>query len=1098
MDFRLFGPFEVSDSAGRVVDLGTPKQRAVLAMLALEPGRVVSLDRLIEELWSGEAPSSATGTLQAYISQLRRALEPGRQPRTPPKVLLTREPGYLLAVAPGQVDLVRFTMLAEDGRRALAQGEYGTAAELLRRALETWIGEPLAEFAAYEFARPIVARLAESRSSATEDWLEARLALGDGGSCVADLERLVADHPYRERLWGLLVQALYQAGRQADALAALRRVRALLAEELGLEPGPELRRLEQAVLDQSPGLEPVSSALARPMPARTAVISSGVPPPCVSGLVARRTQIRRVGERLAEARRGRGGVLLVTGEAGIGKTSLAEAGADEAAALGLTIAWGRCGEDIGAPAFWPWLQALRRLGEDATGALAALSGATGRPEDEPGTALFELHERVVDALRAAGPALVVLDDLHWADASSLRLLAFAARELHRSPVLVLATMRPEPGGDPDQLRTTLAALARERGVERLTLPPFTREDVFTYLSGRELPDSRLADVLYERTGGNPFYLGELIRLLGSEHRLDAASLGVPEGAREVIGRRVARLPEETRALLHSAAVLGREVSLDALEAVTGIPAEEVMALAEPAVATGLLAEVPGGFDYRFSHPLVRDALYADLGRVEKARLHLRAGRVLVNLAGIEVSVLAHHFVQASRVGGAAEAVDFAVRAAGQAAAQCAYDEAVEWWGRALAALGPADPVRRCELLIGRGQALRMVGDVREARIALEEAITLAADAGDHHTVMEAVTVFGGLSVWNWREYGVLDNEMVALLERLLKQSLADAERAVLLGNLGMELCYSPRRAEGERLAGEAVRAARRTGDRHLLARALNNYILAAWVPEREAERRQAVEELLGLPVTPAAEVVGRVFRMAHLLRAGDLAEWDRDLAVCRRLTDEIGRPELTGMAGIAEAAGHTVRGDWAEAERLATEFTALLDGFSMWGVDYPGLITLYTCRRGQGRVADLLDRLVSRAHDADMVPLRPVAVLAALDAGDVPLARRLLVRWGTEIRQDWTAEFLTVVWGHVAARLGTPDPAVVYRMLEPYAGRLVVNGMGGAGWGSVHLVLAELAGAMGERERARGHARRAHETHTRLGLGHWAGESARLLADFDG
>ncbi|MCT9932951.1 AAA family ATPase [Planotetraspora sp. A-T 1434] len=1091
MDFRLFGPLEVTDPAGRAVELGTPKQRAVLAMLALEPGRVVSLDRLIDELWSGEAPSSATGTLQAYISQLRRALEPGRTPRTPPKVLLTREPGYVLAVAPGQVDLVRFTVWAEDGRRALGEGAHRRAADLLDRALATWRGEPLAEFSGYEFAQPVVARLSELRASATEDWFEARLALGEGGSCVADLEALVEAYPYRERLWGLLVLALYHAGRQADALAALRRVRSLLAGELGLEPGPELRRVEQAVFEQSPVLDAVRA------PAHISAAPQPVTPVSGTGLVAREEQLRLLSRRLADVRRGRGGVLLVSGEAGIGKTRLAEAAADEAAAVGVAVAWGRCAEDTGAPAFWPWLQVLRDLGADDALAGEPLGADPGRGQ----AALFELHERVVRGLAAGGPALVVLDDLHWADASSLRLLAFAAGELHRVPVLVLATMRPEPGEAPDQLRETLATLARERGAERVALPPFTRDDVLSYLGGRALADSALAGVLFERTGGNPFYLGELLRLLGSEHRLHAASLGVPEGVREVIGRRVARLPEPTRSLLRSAAVLGREIGIDVLEAVTGTPAEEVMALLEPAVATGLLVELPDGFDYRFSHALVRDALYADLSRVEKARLHLRTGQALETLPGVEVSVLAHHFGMASRAGGAAKAVGYAVQAARQATARCAYDEAVDFWGRAIAALGPGDPARRCELLIGRGRALRLIGDSEQARILLEEAIALAADIGERAALIEAVTVFGGLSVWNWRPYGSVDEKMIALLEGLLGaqddgEPLEDAERAALLSNLGMELTYSPRRAEGERHAEEAVAIARGLGDPQLLARSLNNYVLASWVPQREDERRRAAEEMLAASNLPAAaELVGRVFHMVSLLKAGELAEWHRDLARCERLVHELRRPELTAMVRIAEAAGRTLQGRWEEAERLAGEFSGLIEGFSMWGLDYAGLITVYTCRRAQGRAGELVERLVTRSSDPEMVPLRPVAVLAALDAGDPALARDLVERWGTEIREDWTAEFLAVIWGHVAARLGVPDPTAMYGRLLPYAGRLVVSGMGGAAWGSTHLVLAELAEAMGDHHVARDHARQAHETHTRLGLGHWAAESGRLLAE---
>ena len=236
LEFRLFGPLEVIDGQRGVLDLGTRKQRALVAMLALEPGRVVSLDRLIEELWAGEPPAGATRTLQAYIAHLRKILEPGRPPRTPPNVLLTREPGYLLAVSPGQVDLWRFTAWADEGRAALARGAHGQAVEILDRALDLWRGDPLGEFADQEFASPVIARLAETRVMSLEDRFDARLALGVAASLVPDLEALVEDGPYRERAWSLLVLALYRAGRQADALAALRRVRTRLADDLGLKP----------------------------------------------------------------------------------------------------------------------------------------------------------------------------------------------------------------------------------------------------------------------------------------------------------------------------------------------------------------------------------------------------------------------------------------------------------------------------------------------------------------------------------------------------------------------------------------------------------------------------------------------------------------------------------------------------------------------------------------------------------------------------------------------------------------------------------------------------------------------------------------------
>ncbi|GIH98584.1 AfsR/SARP family transcriptional regulator [Planobispora takensis] len=1092
MEIRLFGPVEVADAAGRAVELGTRKQRAVLAMLALEPGRVVSLDRLVEELWAGEAPSGATGTLQAYISHLRRALEPDRPPRSPSRLLLTREPGYLLAVAPGQIDLFRFEAWAQEGRRALVREEYGQALRILDRAREVWRGDPLVEFADQEFAAPVIARLAELRVTAEEDRFEARLALGEGGTCVADLEGLVEANPYRERLWGLLALALYRSGRQADALATLRRARELLAAELGLDPGPDLRRLEQAVLGQDPGL-------AAPAPERAAAPAAPAGPVAAGErLIGRQGQLGRISARVAELRRGGGGVLLIEGEAGIGKTRLAQAAADEARSRGMTALWGRCVDTATAPAFWPWAQALRDAGAEAAEVVRIL---TGEAVTCPDMQLFELYQRVLAALAAAGPLVLVLDDLHWADVSSLRLLAFAAGELERCPVLIVATLRPEPGEHPAQLGETLGALAREHRTERLEVGPFTGDDVAAYLRMRRTgpePDGaprtgrELARALHERSGGNPFYLGELLRLLESENDLSGA---VPTGVRDVIGRRAARLPAESRALLRVAAVAGRDVDVDLLAAATGTPAEEVMSLLEPAVATGLLAEVPE--DYRFSHALVRDALYAQLSRVEAARTHLLVGRALETLPAGDGSPraaeLAHHFGRAVRVGGRAKAVEYACAAARRATAQLAHDEAVDLWELALGALPADDGRARCAVLTELARARRTAGDAEGARRDLEQAVDLALRIGDKQALIDAVTVSGEQSVWNWRPYGVVDERMVAVLEDLLAGELEDRRRAALLGALGMELYYGPRREEGERLAREGVELARRVGDPVLTATTLNNYCIAAWVPWRDAERRAATEEILALPGLPrATELIARVLRMASLLRAGELAEWDRDLARCESLLRELGRPELEAMVRIAETARRTLDGDWAAAEALTARFASLLEGSSLWCPQFPRLIAEFTCAREQGRVPEILGELVARAADLETVPLRPIAVLAALDGGEEDLAAELVRRWGADIRDDWTADLLLVIWGLVAARLGVPDPETMYGRLLPYADQLVVSGMGICGWGSHHMILAELAARLGRTDAAAGHARRAVQVHRRLGLAHWERRSLEL------
>jgi YVTN family beta-propeller protein len=253
-EFGILGPLEVS-RAGRSVPLGGPRQRAVLALLLLEANRVVSMDRLAEDIWAGRPPEGWATTVQTYVFHLRRALEPDRARGTAADVLVTRDRGYLLRVDRDHLDAALFDQGFTAGRAALEAGRYAEAAQTLRRALELWRGPVLANLADYAFTRPEAARLEELRLAALEARIDADLALGRHDALTAELDGLVRDHPLRERLHGQLMLALYRGGRQADALAAYRRARDLLADELGIDPGEPLRRLHTAVLGHDPALD---------------------------------------------------------------------------------------------------------------------------------------------------------------------------------------------------------------------------------------------------------------------------------------------------------------------------------------------------------------------------------------------------------------------------------------------------------------------------------------------------------------------------------------------------------------------------------------------------------------------------------------------------------------------------------------------------------------------------------------------------------------------------------------------------------------------------------------------------------------------------
>jgi DNA-binding SARP family transcriptional activator len=249
---HVLGPVEVRRN-GEPVDLGGPQQRAVVAHLALEAGRVVSVERLIDRLWGDRPPRTPLGTLQSYVSRLRRVLEPAREAGGAPSVLVSEAPGYVLRVDPSAVDVHRFTALVADARGAAAASP-ARAVALFDEALEVWRGPAFAGVGPDDQVRPIVVRLDEERAAAVEDRFDVLLALGRHVEIVPALQAQIDEHPMRERLWGQLALALYRSSRQADALRALGRARSTLLEELGLDPGPELRELESRILAHDPGL----------------------------------------------------------------------------------------------------------------------------------------------------------------------------------------------------------------------------------------------------------------------------------------------------------------------------------------------------------------------------------------------------------------------------------------------------------------------------------------------------------------------------------------------------------------------------------------------------------------------------------------------------------------------------------------------------------------------------------------------------------------------------------------------------------------------------------------------------------------------------
>src|SRR4051794_9574649 len=789
VELRILGALEVSAN-GHEVPVRAAKQRELLGVLLLHQGEVVSRDRLVDALWGERPPETATKALQVHVSQLRKAR----------LTIETRAPGYLLRLDGDALDAARFERLAREGAAALAGGDPERASALLGEGLDLFRGPPLADLAYASFAQPEIARLEELRLAALEDRVEADLALGRG--VAGEVEALVAQHPLRERLRRQLMLALYRAGRQAEALEAYREARRALVDELGIEPSAELQELERAILVQDPalGAAPVRST--------------------ASDFVGRERELAVLADHMEDAIAGRGSLVLIAGEAGIGKSRLCGELATRAGSRGARVLTGRCWEAGGAPPFWPWIDALRPYVPFAELAPPAEAG------EDPEVARVRLFDAVASHLRDAAadrPVLLILDDVQAADAPSLLLLRFLVQTLGDARLLVVAAYREGEVGPEHPL--AVDELLRSRQAERLALRGLAAADVERFLTlaaGHDV-GGRVAREIHAGTDGNALFVTEIARLLLAEDRLEAWSGRLPEGVRDVIARRLGLLPGECRKLLVTASILGREFRLNALERVAGVSRDEVLVAIDAAVVARVVEEAPARGALRFSHALVRDALYDELTPAARARGHARAGAALEELYPADpephLAELAFHFCAAADASTAATAVGYAERAAARAAEQLAYEEAVRLYELALDVLErelPDDAERQCGILLRLGEAQTRVGEGLEARATYLRAARIASRAGLVELLAEAALAPAGRFLWM---RSASDPTLVPLVEEALA-ALGDVEhpaRAKLMGRLVPllrgELAWDERIALGER----AVAMARRVGDPATLA-----------------------------------------------------------------------------------------------------------------------------------------------------------------------------------------------------------------------------------------------------------------------------------------
>ncbi|WP_420119658.1 BTAD domain-containing putative transcriptional regulator [Micromonospora sp.] len=844
-EFRALGPLEAV-VAGRLVDLGAPKQRALLALLVSRAGQPVAVEVILEALWAEHPPPSAMASLQAYVANLRRVLEPDRAPRTPATVLRTCPPGYLLDRRVVDVDVHRFSGHATAGWQAWDRGDAQQALHEFETALSLWRGQAYAEVAYAPCIVPEVARLEELRLSVVEARCAALLAVGAHEVAVAELDAFVHAYPLREYGCELLSLALYRAGRQADALGVLRATQRRLSEELGIDPRPSLQHLEREILNQVPALEwrpapPVAVPTGPDRPAATGrarttgPLPPAAPSPLVDGevFVGREDALRQLLDALTGAT-GRGRVVTVSGEPGIGKTSLLRRFAMLA---GAPVLWGSCPEHVVAPPLWLWEQILRAAGtcfphHPVPAPVAELlNGDHQQMADgtEVATATLRRFEAILhyltDASQAA-PLVIVFDHLHRADASSLRLLAHLAESVPENRLLLAVSYR---SGEAASLAETLAALARSEltRIELAGLDVRETRCLASDLLHREV-GRPTAEGLWERTEGNPFFLRELIKLLTTdEHLAHPHTVPVPVPVREVVLRRMGCLPQSALDVVSVAAVAGRHFAIEIVAEAAGIGIESALEIMDAAGAVGLIVEDEQRLGwFRFTHALAAEALYESIGRLRRVRLHRRIGMAAARAwAGVpeRAAEIARHWLLAAELdpAAAARACTYAAVAARAADTRLAFGEAATLWRQALTAaeLAQREDFDRYPLLLGLGTSLYRAGNPRDGLPvfiqAIEESLVVGESRGKPATsrLVAVAAAAVGEPLWRQSGDGEAGRRLVDALERALAQVTDPVSHALLLSCLGVARMRDDDRGRRVALSDEALALTRLVNDR---------------------------------------------------------------------------------------------------------------------------------------------------------------------------------------------------------------------------------------------------------------------------------------------
>ncbi len=912
--------------------------------------------------------------------------------------------------------------------------------------------------------------------------------------------------------------------------------------------GPvELKGLPEPVGAEEVRWEPVRAAPQVRLPSRLGIGAERL----VVGRDAELERLERARKAVfaGEGRR----VVLLSGEPGIGKTTLVAHVARLAHDEGATVLYGRCDDELRVP-YQPFVEALGgfvatasedmvlALGPATLGHLSRLVPRVARrvavvvepPATEADAERHLLLGAVTDTLvktATEAPVVLVLEDLHWADKSSVLLLRHLVAGLDRAGVLIIGTYRDSDLDAGHPLQEGLAALRRAAGAERVLVAGLDERGVVAMmedLAGHELEDDGLAvaRAIWQETGGNPFFTLEVLRHLaeaGAIFQQDGrwvaaaglAGVGLPESVREVVGRRIRRLGESAQDVLAVASVLGRDFELPFVARVADLHEEDVLDALEEAVEASVLLEVDGRAErFTFVHALMQHTLYDELSPGRRARLHCRIAELLEQDLGEEpggrVGELARHWIAANRRSDRAKAIRYA-RAAGQRALDAlAPDEAIGWFRQALDLLdveSAAVTPERLDVLIALGVAQRQAGDP-SFRATLLSAAAAAGEAGlDDRLVSATLANQRGMV----SSIGTVDEERIALLERSLAVARGGDPRteARLTAMLVAELTFSQDLPRVRALAAEAEALARRLDDESTLLAVLNVMFLPLWVPDdldRTFERCLEAKVLAERSGDPVARFQAAANLVQVMASKADRAGMEAALEDAASLAGEIGQPHLSWQALYLRCLLVLFGGDADDADRLAAEGLEISsesgqpDALVIYGAN------LINVRLHQDRLEEILPFIAEAAAANPGLPSFAAAhAMALCETGRPADARPLLdaARTADFHRSAYDYVWLTTatVWAVVAAELEDEAAAeALLEQLEPFEAQGVSSGASFSG--TVGSFMARLAAVVGRDDEALALFERADAQLTALGAPYWRArnqlEWARLLLRRDG